>query len=60
VTEGRIAAGETTRDRRPVARGRLTNTTFEMKVVENGFPAIRFHKQREAAGLMADRIADLA
>jgi len=38
----------------------LTNTTFEMKVVEDRFPAIRFHKQREHAGLMADRIADLA
>ena len=38
----------------------LTNTTFEMKVVEDRFPGIRFHKQREHAGLMADRIADLA
>ncbi|HEX9450764.1 MAG TPA: peptide chain release factor 3 [Burkholderiales bacterium] len=38
----------------------LTNTTFEMKVVEDRFPNIRFHKQREHAGLMADRIADLA
>ena len=38
----------------------LTNTTFEMKVVEDRFPEIKFHKQREHAGLMADRIADLA
>ena len=38
----------------------LTNTTFEMKVVEDRFPNIRFHKQREHAGLMADHIADLA
>jgi peptide chain release factor 3 len=38
----------------------LTNTAFEMKVVEDRFPEIRFHKQREHAGLMADRIADLA
>ena len=29
-------------------------------VIEDRFPAIRFHKQREHAGLMADRIADLA
>jgi len=38
----------------------LTNTTFEMKVIQDRFPEIRFHKQREHAGLMADRIADLA
>ena len=38
----------------------LTNTAFEMKVIQDRFPEIRFHKQREHAGLMADRIADLA
>ncbi|HVY06406.1 MAG TPA: peptide chain release factor 3 [Burkholderiales bacterium] len=38
----------------------LTNTAFEMKVIEDRFPEIKFHKQREHAGLMADRIADLA
>jgi len=38
----------------------LTNTAFEMKVIEDRFPEIHFHKQREHAGLMADRIADLA
>ncbi|HEX4986588.1 MAG TPA: peptide chain release factor 3 [Burkholderiales bacterium] len=38
----------------------LTNTAFEMKVVEDRFPEIRFHKQREHAGLMLDRIADIA
>jgi len=38
----------------------LTNSKFEMKVVQDRFPEIRFHTQREHAGLMADRIADLA
>ena len=38
----------------------LTNTKFEMKVVQDRLPEIRFHAQREHAGLMADRIADLA
>jgi peptide chain release factor 3 len=38
----------------------LTNSKFEMKVVQDRFPEIRFHAQREHAGLMADRIADLA
>ena len=38
----------------------LTNTAFEMKVIEDRFPEIKFHKQREHAGLMADRIADIA
>jgi peptide chain release factor 3 len=38
----------------------LTNTSFEMKVIQDRFPEIRFHKQREHAGLMADHIADLA
>jgi peptide chain release factor 3 len=37
----------------------LTNTAFEMKVIEDRFPEIKFHKQREHAGLMADRIADI-
>jgi peptide chain release factor 3 len=38
----------------------LTNTAFEMKVVQDRFPAIKFHKSREHAGLILDRIADLA
>ncbi|MEO8004982.1 MAG: peptide chain release factor 3 [Betaproteobacteria bacterium] len=37
----------------------LTNTAFEMKVIEDRYPEIKFHKQREHAGLMADRIADI-
>ena len=38
----------------------LTNTKYEMKVVQDRWPNIQFHTQREHAGLMADRIADLA
>ena len=38
----------------------LTNTAFEMKVVQDRFPEIKFHKSREHAGLILDRIADLA
>jgi peptide chain release factor 3 len=38
----------------------LTNTKYEMKVIKDRWPAIKFHTQREHAGLMADRIADIA
>jgi len=38
----------------------LTNTTFEMKVIQDRWPDIRFHKSREHAGLLADHIADIA
>ena len=38
----------------------LTNTKYEMKVVQDRWPQIKFHTQREHAGLMADRIADIA
>jgi peptide chain release factor 3 len=37
----------------------LTNTTFEMKVIQDRWPDIRFHKSREHAGLLADHIADI-
>ncbi len=38
----------------------LTNTKYEMKVVQDRWPRIKFHAQREHAGLMADRLADIA
>jgi peptide chain release factor 3 len=38
----------------------LTNTKYEMKVVQDRWPDIKFHTQREHAGLMADRITDPA
>ena len=38
----------------------LTNSVFEMKVIEERWPKIRFHKSREHAGLMIDGIASLA
>src|SRR5882672_1885835 len=38
----------------------LTNTKYEMKVVQDRWPNIRFHAQREHAGLVLDRIANPA
>jgi len=38
----------------------LTNTKYEMKVVQDRWPDIKFHTQREHAGLMVDRIPDIA
>jgi hypothetical protein len=31
-----------------------------MKVIQDRWPEIKFHTQREHAGLMVDRIADIA
>jgi len=38
----------------------LTNTRYEMKVVQDRWPNIRFHARREHAGLVLDRIANPA
>ncbi|HKQ22812.1 MAG TPA: peptide chain release factor 3 [Burkholderiales bacterium] len=38
----------------------LTNTKYEMKVIQDRWPNIKFHVQREHAGLLDDRIADIA
>ncbi|MGQ0578315.1 MAG: peptide chain release factor 3 [Betaproteobacteria bacterium] len=38
----------------------LTNTKYEMKVVQDRWPRIKFHTQREHAGLILDRMTDLA
>jgi peptide chain release factor 3 len=37
----------------------LTATTYEMKVIQEMWPDIRFHAQREHAGLILDSVADL-
>jgi peptide chain release factor 3 len=62
---GRVRQIRARQCRTPRARcrrcaGRADQHAFEMKVIQDRFPEIRFHKQREHAGLMADRIADLA
>ncbi|MGH8865333.1 MAG: peptide chain release factor 3, partial [Burkholderiales bacterium] len=38
----------------------LTNTRYEMKVVQERWPDIKFHTQREHAGLILDQMTDLA
>jgi peptide chain release factor 3 len=38
----------------------LTNTKFEMKVIQDRWPNIKFHTQREHAGLIPDRVTNLA
>jgi peptide chain release factor 3 len=37
----------------------LTNSAWEMKVVQDRWPKIKFHTQREHAGLILDKVANL-
>ncbi|MEK6212313.1 MAG: peptide chain release factor 3 [Pseudomonadota bacterium] len=37
----------------------LTNTKYEMKVIQDRWPDIKFHTQREHAGLIFDQVASL-
>jgi peptide chain release factor 3 len=37
----------------------LTNSVWEMKVVQDRWPKIKFHTQREHAGLILDKVANL-